>query len=316
MTSQGYTIQLFMADGRPDGLIIATQFGWTGQITVARQTTFDSLLGRGDLARPGVYILSGPDPETPTRSRAYIGEADSIRARIAQSADAQGDWWEIAAAITASDNALNKGHVRYLEARLIELTGLADRVILANAQQPAADRRYLPEAERANMERFIDIIRAVLPVVGLDLLKPQPKAVDVTRLAASPAADEDGAQHRQVTFTLSHKSGLIATAVEDEDEFVVKAGSSALAKPNYTWNSYQTLRDSLIADGVLAARDDGPLLTFQRDHAFKSPSAASSVIIGRNSNGRSDWRVTGSTETYGEWQARHAAQQTPPEETP
>ncbi len=136
---------------------------------------------REDLDRPGVYILYGPDPENAARMRAYIGEADSIRDRIPASAVKQ-EFWETAAAVTASDNALTKGHVRYLEARLIEMTRDAGRATLSNSQQPGADKRYLPEADKANMERFLAELKSVLPVVGFDLLKP------VRRASPTPGA--------------------------------------------------------------------------------------------------------------------------------
>ena len=48
--------------------------------------------------------------------RAYVGEADSVRDRISQSA-ANRAFWESAVVITTSDEALTKGHVRYLEAQ-------------------------------------------------------------------------------------------------------------------------------------------------------------------------------------------------------
>ncbi|MDO5648588.1 GIY-YIG nuclease family protein [Paracoccus sp. (in: a-proteobacteria)] len=290
---KGYTIQLYMPEGTPDGLLIASQFGWTGQITVARQTTFDSLLQRDDLDRPGVYILSGPDPDHPSRNRTYIGEADNIRDRIKPSANEQGDWWEIAAAITTSDNTLNKGHIRYLEARLIERAHMAGRVHLTNGQQPKPERRYLPEAERANMERFITTLASMLPVVGLDLLKPAPAAAQ--NAATAPVAEP--------RFVIAHKSGLNAQATERGGEFIVLAGSQVLRDPGYVQNSYAGLRQTLMDDGTIT---DGPdaFLTFATDTAFNSPSAAAAVILASNRNGRTEWRMTGTQQTYADWQSR------------
>ena len=77
--------------------------------------------------------------------RAYIGEADCVKDRINQSAEDRA-FWETAVIITTSDEALTKGHVRYLEARLIEVAEEAGRVKLDNGQSPQSDRRRLPEA--------------------------------------------------------------------------------------------------------------------------------------------------------------------------
>jgi hypothetical protein len=123
----GRSIQLFLVDGTPSGLVIASIHGWTGSVRVSTQSTFPKLLARPEVDRTGVYILFGRDTSDPLRVRAYIGEADSVRDRISQSA-ANRAFWESAVVITTSDEALTKGHVRYLEARLIELTSAAGRV--------------------------------------------------------------------------------------------------------------------------------------------------------------------------------------------
>lgn len=305
--SQGYTIQLFMADGRPDGLVIATQFGWTGQVTVARQTTFDRLLGREDLQRPGVYILYGPDPQAPARMRAYIGEADNIIERIPTSADKQGAWWETAAVITTSDNALNKGHIRYMEARLLELVNLAGRATLENTQQPPAERRHLPEAEQANIETFLTTLKAVLPLVGLDLLKPLPQLPSIN---PAPSTTNDSASNSEagVLFTITHRSGVAATAFEAGEEFVVRAGSQAIRDSGSKGHNYIKLRDELISQGILTHQPGSAFLEFTQQYPFSSPSAAASVVLDRASNGRMEWHILNSNETFAQWQGRLSGQ--------
>jgi hypothetical protein len=302
--STGYSIQLYMADGTPDGLVIATQFGWTGQLTVCRQTTFDSLMRREDLDRPGVYILYGPDPEQHAQMRAYIGEADSLRDRIPASAEKQ-DFWESAVAITASDNALTKGHVRYLEARLIEMTRAAARANLANTQQPGAEKRYLPEADKANMERFLRELKSVLPVVGFDLLKPLRRAVAEETRPTSTLPSPQGQQK----FEIFHqKSGVRAQAVEDNSEIVVLKGSEALKNSGYVTNQYSSLKDLLIKQRVLQVNQAGDRYAFTQDYAFDSPSAAAAIVLDRNSNGRIEWKVQGQKKTFHEWQSQSRAQ--------
>ena len=148
--------------------------------------------------------------------RAYIGEADVVGERIDRSAEER-TFWETAVVVTASDEALTKGHVRYLEARLIEITKEAGRVSLDNGQAPLSERRYLPEADRANMEAFLANLKVILPVVGLDLLKP---------LVRAPVHEEVGPCEGR--FEIRHKSGVKATAVEQDGEFYVIPGSQAL----------------------------------------------------------------------------------------
>ena len=70
----GRTIQLFLVDGVPNGLIIASIHGWMGSVLVANQATFDKLRTRPEADRTGLYILFGPDPEDTLSMRAYVGK--------------------------------------------------------------------------------------------------------------------------------------------------------------------------------------------------------------------------------------------------
>lgn len=304
----GRTIQLFLVDGTPNGLRIASIHGWTGSVLVAAQSTFGKLLGRPEVDRTGIYILYGPDPEDVLSMRAYIGEADSVSERIAKSANERG-FWETAVVITTSDEALTKGHVRYLEARFIDITKQAGRVALDNGQAPDAERRRLPEADRANMERFLDDLKVILPVVGLDLLKPKARvgALNVTLdlvAAGEPTPSE-------ATFEIRHKSGVKATAVIQDGEFYVMPGSQARKDTGHTGaHSYSELKRQLIERNVLRAGPEHEFYEFVVPWAFSSPSAASAVVLDRSSNGRTEWKLVDSKLTYAEWQERNAK---PPE---
>ncbi len=290
----GRTIQLFLVDGRPDGLRKATIHGWTGLTFVATSTNFGLLTARPELDRTGVYILAGPDAEATGGTRVYIGSANSVRERIKQSAQ-QRTFWETAIAVTTSDDDLSKGHVEYLEARLIELATSASRVSLDNGTAPAGQRRRLPEADQANMEQFLSNLKIILPVIGLDLLKPQPRAVAQTQ---TPVEQRTASETK---FEIRHKSGVHATAVEEEGEFVVLEGSQALRDTGYAMQSYANLKQNLINTGVLVSSPDGRF-TFAKPYSFNSPSAAAAVVLDRNSNGRLEWKVQGDRSSYHEWQ--------------
>jgi hypothetical protein len=303
METLGRTIQLFLIDGSPSGLIVASIHGWTGSVLVSTQSTFDRLLARPEVDRTGIYILYGPDPEEALRARAYIGEADSVRDRIGDSAGARG-FWETAVVITTSDGALTKGHVRYLEARLLEMAQRAGRVKLDNTQLPGADRRYLPEADRANMESFLGNLGVILPVIGLDLLKPQPQIASPAGTAAT--GDITSPVEAAPRFEIHHPSGIKAYAVEEEGEFVVLKGSQTLKDTDYAHNSYARLKQKLIDTGILRPTPTGDRYEFTAPYSFRSPSAAGSVILDRNTNGRTRWYVMGGNTTYHQWQEAKA----------
>jgi hypothetical protein len=151
------------------------------------------------------------------------------------------------------------------------------------------------------MEQFLANLRIILPVIGLDMLKPQPKAVTQT---ARPIDDRTTGE---VQFEIRHRSGVRATAVEEDGEFVILEGSEALpGTPSH--NSYATLRQKLIDQSVLVERPQGGW-TFSRPWSFSSPSAAASVVLDRNANGRTEWKVNGASQTYHDWQQAQAAKQ-------
>lgn len=294
----GRTIQLFLVDGKPTGLRKATIHGWTGLLFVSGASAFGDLTARAEVDRTGVYILSGPDPDKPGVTRVYIGSGNSVSERIEQSAKKR-DFWETAITVTTSDDDLSKGHAEYLEARLIRLTAQAGRVTLDNGTQPDTDRRRLPEADVANMEQFLSNLKIILPVIGLDMLKPQPRAV---MQVAKPAEERTV---EEVHFEIRHKSRVQATAVEEDGEFVVLEGSEALIGTGYVQKSYGGLKESMIAEGALVPHA-ADRMRFAKPWPFSSPSAAAAVILDRNANGRLEWKVRGSKLNYHEWQQAQA----------
>jgi hypothetical protein len=129
----------------------------------------------------------------------------------------------------------------------------------------------------------------------LDLLKPQPRAA---ALVATPLEQRTSGE---VKFEIRHKTGVQAQAVEEESEFIVLEGSQALINTGHVQQSYGGLKRKLVDQGILALSTNG-MLVFAKPHAFSSPSAAAAVVLDRNSNGRAEWKVRGSKQTYHDWQ--------------
>lgn len=295
--TKGRSLRLFLADGSPGGIITAEIMNWTGHVMTAPRSRLADLIQRPEAGRTGVYILSGSDPEGGYRPMAYIGETDSVGKRLTEhNKDETKEFWEQTCIVTSKDQNLTKAHVRYLESRLIAIAQQAGRVTLKNRTAP--DVPQLPEADQSDMEFFIEQLRVALPVLGLDLLK----AATTARPLPSPAAQAGAGTPPPPTFELSSKKhDLRAEAREVEGEFVVLAGSQAQASWIGVANGYEALRQRLIDEGVLRATGSGPL-TFARDYAFSRPSAAAAVVLGRSSNGRIEWVVSGTRKTYADWQ--------------
>lgn len=126
----------------------------------------------------------------------------------------------------------------------------------------------------------------------------QSKEALVEALLANLAHGSEG-----VVFELERaRHGLTAAARETGETLLVLAGSQAKLAWNGQAHSYQQLRDELVAQGALKLSSDEQHWEFTCDTPFKSPSAASAVVLGRPDNGRNSWRIKGTTVTYAAWQ--------------
>ena len=290
----GRSVRLFLVDGSPTGLITAEIMNWTGHVLVAPRGRLGEALIRNETQRTGIYCLVGDDPAQPSKSRVYIGEGDCIADRIKSHAkDESKDFWTRVCFVTSKDTNLTKAHARYLEGRLVELTRVADRANIANGNEPTI--KALPESDTADMEYFLSQMQVVLPVVGLEFLRPSPRIVD-------PQQTNTAATGALKLFLKSELHGIEAHALESDGELIVAAGSGATKREDFTANTYGALRKQLLDDQRLRPATNGEYYEFADDVVFSSPSAAAAVIFNRNTNGRTAWKVEGTNITLKDWQ--------------
>jgi len=291
----GKTIRLFLVDGTANGLVTAELMNWTGHLLVSPRSSLGQALAREEAGRTGIYILSGQDTERPSQTKIYIGEGDNVGDRLRSHAkDENKDFWTKACVVTSKDANLTKAHARHLEHRLVQLALIANRASVANGNEPR--EKLLPEADLSDMEVFITNLQAILPAVGFDFFQ-----LRHTPAASLPVGDGGILQPRLdvIELALNHRSGIKATAIEVGGDIIVQKGSQVQPPADYATNQYGDLRDQLIKDGVID-KDD---MKFTKDYRFSSPSAAAAVIIGRNANGRRNWKLP-SGESLKDWQDR------------
>ena len=299
----GRSVRIFLVDGTASGLTTAEIMNWTGHVLVGPRSDLPSFLKRPELDRTGIYFLTGPDPVDPDALQLYIGESDNVRQRLVQhSKDGSKDFWERTCVVTSKDQNITKAHARYLEARLIGNANAAATTTVVNGTAPPLIA--LPEADASDMEFFVDQLRLILPVLGFDFLRLQKAVYGTTEDAREKPGQADVAPLFQLK---SRKHGLQAQAREVDGEFVVLAGSDAVKEwTSASDHSYSRRHAHLIKSGQLVPGDRG-YLRFAKDVAFRSPSAASAVILGRSDNGRVSWKVAGSNVSYGDWQSEQVA---------
>lgn len=265
---RGFSLRIFIPDGSPDGLRIVEKSLWTGTGVVCPRALFASAKVRPEFQRTGVYLLLGPAEESGL-PLLYVGEGDPVRPRLEQHAGKK-DFWTSAIVFTSKDANLNKAHVQYLEARLIQLAAEAKRCQLDNGNFPTLPS--LSEADTAEIEGFLDEILLCLPVLGVQVFEKPP----VPALSA--------------TVLYIKAKGITATGYESPQGFVVQAGSQALATEAPSIHTYlSNTRTALLKAGILSL--DGAATRFQEDYAFPSPSTAAGVVLGRSANGRTEWKA-------------------------
>lgn len=266
-----FSLRIFVADGDPDGLRLVERSNWVGKAVMFPRALLPKVKLRDELSQTGVYLLLGPR-ESGEGETLYIGEGDPVRPRL-ESHYAQKDFWNRAVCFVAAPGQLNKAHVQFLESQLIQLAKAAKRLPLDNANHPAEPS--LSEADRADMQVFLENMLGMLPVLGIHAFE---------QAAALPSA--------AVNVLTCKGKGVIATGFEATQGFVVKAGSQAVGKsvPSMQQHvrSMFDLRQELIQNGVLQTDDDH--YRFAQDYVFSAPSTAAAVVLGRSANGRIEWK--------------------------
>ena len=263
------TLKIFLAFGDPKRLRTAELSNWTGKAVAGPRSEFEKVLEREESQSPGVYFLTGINPDT-NKSTIYIGEAECIKDRIKNHLSK--DFWNNIAFFVTKDENLTKAHIRYIEGRLIEVAKSAGRSVVMNSQGSGAK---LPESDREDMEVFLEKMQQVLPVLGVEAFVQ----------TASKVESEPGRE----LLTCKIKN-VVATGYLTPNGIVVLAGSGVVLEERSSakkWPSVMTSRNKLIEEGGLVQK--GNKYVFSKDTEFSSPSAAAAVIHGGSANGLTAW---------------------------
>ncbi len=234
----------------------------------------------------------------------YIGEAEVVVERLASHFSGK-DFWSELIAFTSKDDNLTKGHIKYLESRLIAEATTANRYVVKNAVQPQIPS--LPRGDRDAMEQYIESVKALLGVLGHRVLDPlfktrEPTPAGLTFIGrvhvAKPIDKADFSNIPKVERAFLIKSkNLVANAVLTDEGLVVLKGSDATLEGSQSWPKAQReLRNRLASQGVLVP--NGAKFQFAKDHLFNSPSQAAGIVVGGSINGRSAWKLSGENITF------------------
>ncbi|MCT0202900.1 GIY-YIG nuclease family protein [Synechococcus sp. CS-603] len=263
-----FALRLFVPSSQPEGMRIVEKTNWSGIGFVVPRSQLKEFTQRPEAARPGVYVLSGPDPEGGS-DRVYIGEADPLGRRLEQ--HQAKEFWTTAYAFTSKDGYLNKAHAQHLEARLIVMAQEAKRCRLENVVQ--GHSISLAEMDRAEADGFLEEVLLCCPVLGF-------------RAFEQPSGKPSASSRR-----LFHLKGPDASGqgFESPGGFTVLRGARARTDfVDSTPPAWVTARAQLVSQGVFLKEPSG--LSLAQAYEFTSPSQAAMMLLARNANGRTEWK--------------------------
>ena len=270
LNDYGKSIELFLANGTADSLIIAELSNWNGKaIKIPRIEVADCK--RDDINGAGVYFLFCKE-EDDTDS-VYIGESETVQDRLIQhirdyNAEKEKFYWTTAVIFLGRD--LNKALIRYLEDRFVQIARECKRynVLTKNTYS----RTVMKEAHIAAMEEFIDNVRVLINALGYKVLEPT-----VQNTSSSTQDDE---------ILYLSTGAAKATGIVTTEGFVLLAGSVVNEK----------VSEKSLSKGAIALRkkhfNSGKVkdLTTTEDILFSSSSAAADFVTGYSVSGPAMWK--------------------------
>ena len=268
--SDAYVLTILVTSGDPDGVRVVEKSNWSGRGVVFGRSDLGDAAAQG-ISSPGIYVLIGEDPDGPFDQRIYVGQGEEVGKRLAQhQRDESKDFWNNTVVFVSKDGGLNRAHILHLEARLLELADASKRVAVANGNRPSPP--LLSPSANAEAEGFLREMLAIFPVLGLAAFEKPGTAGPALRrryFLKGPDAEGEG---------------------EDRpDGFLVLANANARIEDAASLSpSFGRLRARLLASGHLIERNG--VYEMADDYLFKSPSTAAMVLLGRNANGRTEWK--------------------------
>ncbi len=274
----GKKLTVYMIDGTAYGPRLSEIGNWVGKAIYSPRASVNKIINRPEFENPGIYCLKGDPADEAFDEKIYIGEAENIKARLKQHlSDPNKDFKELIFFVS-KDELLTKTQIRYLESRLVQLALEAKTAQIENGNSPSLPT--LHEADISDMEYFLEQIKLILPVMGFNFLISStisPKSIE------SPDSKPD-VQEKYFIKTKTYKASMIET---DQGYIVTKGSEAKKVLSKSCTDTYRNMRRKLVETNIMVL--SGDKFVFAEDAVFSSPSAASNMVLGRNSNGFTEW---------------------------
>lgn len=312
-------VNVELLDGTPDGTRRAVVHQRQARAVAIPHAKIARMADFPELSRPGVYFLLGSLRAGPT---VYVGQTDSLQDRL-KTHYLRAQWHELIAA-TSDGDWLNIAHARVLEARCYQRC-LQSRYFILNSQVPKESQ--ISGHDHQDVEEFMEHLVILTQCLGYDFLATAPDAKSEsspilpaktwTRPAGSPpnltslfhgteAVKGDSPFRPDSTRQQSHDEArfpIICTIANGRVEatmhafpgrFVLKAGSrlrqtapSSIKSRKSNRYMIELDRKEMLKQGQIKPASGGFATVV--DIEFRTPTAASKLVLGVTSNGWFDW---------------------------
>ncbi len=271
----GKNFNLYLMDGDVTGRIKCTMSNWTGLAFKIPRSDLNKSKDRQDLKYSGVYFLFGNNDAD--EDEVYIGQAgirkngEGVLFRVNEHLKDE-SYFSEAVLLTTQNNSFGPTEISYLENRFTNMAIEADRYKVRNGNDPNPGN--VTEEKESELEDFIEYSKMVLGVLGYKVFVPLVRK------------DSEGSSITDDSLDLYIKTkNLTAQCRRTNEGYVVLKGSMVKDGPVASLpSSIVNLRnDSFLGNAIV----DGKLT---KNLLFNSPSYAASFVLGRNANGRIEWK--------------------------
>ncbi len=264
------TIQMYIFDGNPNGRIMCELSNWNGRVYKVSRNDLGEFSKRSDSENTGVYFLLGKDESNV--DTLYVGEAEKILTRLKQHLK-DTLYWSDCIIVVSKDNVLNKAHVKFLENKFYGLAKTAGRSMVINSTVPTCSS--ISEYDEAMLLEFISNTKLLVNALGY-------KIFDTIEDSSIKKKND------QIFFYIQAARGANAKGVIVADGFAVLKDSAIATSTVPSMNdSLIRLRSELMSKGIIDST-----YHFIKDYIFTSPSLAAAIVMGRNANGRTEWKTS------------------------
>jgi predicted GIY-YIG superfamily endonuclease len=265
------TIQIYLPGGNPQGIRIAEITTRIVQVIEVPRSLVQDFLKMPESGQVALYFLFG-NAEDRADPKVYIGQTGDLRARL-MNHNQKKDFWQRALVLISRTNSLTQTHALFLEWHSLQAARKAERYADENGN--SGSKPHTPAPLEADCLEIFETGRTLLATLGYPVFDP-----------VAGAAPKIGGR----TLFTCKSAGINASGVYTSEGFVVLKGSVGRAESVPSLGiGPEKVRNDLLAKGICELV--GQTIVFTKDHLFGTPSGAAITLLGRRSNGWTEWKA-------------------------